>query len=103
VYPFFESERVPSDALPPILPRLHALIVGPGLSRNKAMLQGSLNVIQEAQKLRVPLVIDADGLVLVQEHPEVFTGYHPTVLTPNLNEFKRLCGTFVSIFFCIFK
>lgn len=41
------------------------------------------------------MVIDADGLWLVQEDPEVVKGYKKAVLTPNVVEFKRLCDAVV--------
>lgn len=41
------------------------------------------------------VVIDADGLYLVQNEPEVVRGNAKAVLTPNVVEFKRLCESLV--------
>ncbi|XP_012320182.1 ATP-dependent (S)-NAD(P)H-hydrate dehydratase isoform X2 [Aotus nancymaae] len=55
------------------LPRLHALVVGPGLGRDDALLE---NV--------------KDGLWLVAQQPALIQGYRKAVLTPNHMEFSRL-------------
>ena len=46
----------------------------------------------------MPVVVDADGLFLVQQHPEVIRGYKNAILTPNNIEFKRLCQVMVLLF-----
>ncbi|KAJ1972564.1 hypothetical protein H4R34_005369, partial [Dimargaris verticillata] len=74
-----------------ILQRLHAVIVGPGLSRDAKMLQCAKGIVQRARELKLPIVMDADGLYLVQQDPEVIKGYPHSILTPNVNEFRRLC------------
>ncbi|KAF6084565.1 NAD(P)HX dehydratase [Phyllostomus discolor] len=56
------------------LPRLHALVVGPGLGRDDALLK---NV--------------KDGLWLIAQQPALIQGYQKAVLTPNHMEFIRLC------------
>lgn len=44
-------------------------------------------------EIRVPVVIDADGLNILAEEPEVLKALrHPAVLTPHPGEFARLCG-----------
>ena len=48
-------------------------------------------IIAEVRKREMPLVVDADGLFLVQNRPEIVHGYASAVLTPNVMEFKRLC------------
>lgn len=37
------------------------------------------------------MVIDADGLWLLQNRPELLRGYTRAVITPNVMEFSRLC------------
>lgn len=32
-----------------------------------------------------------DGLALVTARPHIISGYERTILTPNVNEYKRLC------------
>ena len=79
------------------LTRMHALVVGPGLSRNEDLLRSALKIIQEAQAQSVALILDAEGLLLLQRHPELFQSYPMTVLTPNIREFQALCQAFVSL------
>ncbi|KAF9977665.1 hypothetical protein BGZ73_005381 [Actinomortierella ambigua] len=74
-----------------LLKRIHVLVVGPGLSRDELMLGMARYAIQKAQQLEMPIVIDADGLFLVQNNTDVIKGYHKAVLTPNVAEFGRLC------------
>lgn len=73
-----------------VLPRLHALVIGPGLGRDDCVLGAVGRVINAARSLEVPLVIDADGLWLVEMHPELIQGYDKAVLTPNAAEYRRL-------------
>jgi len=74
-----------------LLERLHAVVIGPGLGRDSLMQETAAKVISIVRKRKMPLVLDADGLFLVQNHPEVIKGYASAVLTPNVMEFKRLC------------
>jgi ATP-dependent NAD(P)H-hydrate dehydratase len=73
-----------------MLPRLHSLVIGPGLGRDPLMLSTCAQVIEEAKKQGLPFVLDADGLGLVQSHPELVRGYKSAILTPNVVEFQRL-------------
>lgn len=72
------------------LPRLHALVVGPGLGRDPTLLTTTREVIERAKRREIPIVIDADGLWLVAEWPSVIRGYQKAILTPNYMEFTRL-------------
>ncbi|KAJ3287333.1 hypothetical protein HK104_008649, partial [Borealophlyctis nickersoniae] len=74
-----------------MFPRLHVLVVGPGLSRDEIMLETTKRILVKARERDMPVVIDADGLFLVQNDPSIVKGFHSAVLTPNANEFKRLC------------
>ncbi|KAF9915668.1 hypothetical protein BX616_005634 [Lobosporangium transversale] len=80
------------DDIGTLLKRLHVLVVGPGLSRDKKMLQCAKHAIEKAKELDMPIVIDADGLFLVQNEPDLVQGYTKAVLTPNIVEFGRLCS-----------
>lgn len=73
-----------------MLPRLHVLVVGPGLGRDPLMHATVARVIRAARNKDMPIVIDADGLQLVQNDPELVKGYKSAVLTPNVVEFGRL-------------
>ncbi|RKP37357.1 Ribokinase-like protein [Dimargaris cristalligena] len=74
-----------------LLPRIHALVVGPGLSRDPLLLKCSGMIIEKAKERDMPIVIDADGLLLIQKNPALIAGYQNAILTPNVNEFRRLC------------
>ncbi|KAI9296511.1 carbohydrate kinase [Neoconidiobolus thromboides FSU 785] len=74
-----------------VLKRMHSIVIGPGLSRNKIMLEIAKRIILEAKKLELPIVVDADGLFLIQNEPQIIKGYKKAILTPNLVEFERLC------------
>ncbi|KAF9337793.1 hypothetical protein BGZ91_009244 [Linnemannia elongata] len=80
------------DEINSLLKRIHVLVVGPGLSREKGMLQTAKHAIEVAREQDMPIVIDADALFLIQSDPEVIKGYKKAVLTPNLVEFGRLCN-----------
>ncbi|XP_033095727.1 ATP-dependent (S)-NAD(P)H-hydrate dehydratase-like [Anneissia japonica] len=72
------------------LPRMHSLIIGPGLGRHPRLLENTAIVIKEAKELNIPLVIDADGVYLLSQSPELIHGYTKAILTPNIMEFKLL-------------
>ncbi|KAF9109480.1 hypothetical protein BGX27_007578 [Mortierella sp. AM989] len=80
------------DDISALLKRIHVLVVGPGLSRDEGMLQTARHAIKKARELDIPIVIDADGLFLIQNEPDLVQGYTKAVLTPNLVEFGRLCS-----------
>eukprot|EP00913_Durusdinium_trenchii_P025104 g23564.t1 len=89
-----------------LLPRFHALAIGPGLGRetwhchlaglfrlilDDRVLKAVARIIELAKARELPLVIDADGLWLIERLPELVAGYSRAVLTPNAAEFRRLC------------
>lgn len=84
-------EEVTSPILA-LLPRLHVLVIGPGLGRDKITLKQVAAVIKAArsQDPPVPLVLDADGLFLINSEPELIKGYKECILTPNVVEFARI-------------
>jgi len=47
--------------------------------------------VELAREANLYIVVDADGLWLLQSEPEVIRGYRKAVLTPNVAEFGRLC------------
>lgn len=73
-----------------LLTNLHAVVIGPGLGRDQLMQDTVAEIIKDARKLNVALVLDADALWLVQQRPELIQGYKECVLTPNVVEFARL-------------
>ena len=86
-----------ADAVSANFPRLHALVVGPGLGRDPVVLEAAGEIIARARAAALPVVIDADGLWLVAQDVGVLRrggAAHggPAVLTPNVVEFRRLCA-----------
>eukprot|EP00746_Dinoflagellata_sp_MGD_P073875 gnl/MRDRNA2_/MRDRNA2_299191_c0_seq1.p1 gnl/MRDRNA2_/MRDRNA2_299191_c0~~gnl/MRDRNA2_/MRDRNA2_299191_c0_seq1.p1 ORF type:complete len:296 (+),score=50.26 gnl/MRDRNA2_/MRDRNA2_299191_c0_seq1:105-890(+) len=73
-----------------LLPRFHALTIGPGLGRDDNVLAAVARVIELCRGKDLPLVIDADGLWLIERRPELVKGYKSAVLTPNAAEYRRL-------------
>lgn len=87
------------EELTGLLERLHVLVIGPGLGRDKYMQEAAKTAIAIARQNDMYLVIDADGLWLVQNEPDVVKGYRRAVLTPNVVEFGRLCDKVVRALF----
>jgi ATP-dependent NAD(P)H-hydrate dehydratase len=93
------------------LPNIHSLVIGPGLGRDEPTMETAKSIISEAKKLQLPLVLDGvkqlhsasekkkkndfpsfqDGLFLLSREPSIISGYTRAILTPNLNEYRRLC------------
>ncbi|KAH7488222.1 hypothetical protein PRIC1_007659 [Phytophthora ramorum] len=76
-----------------VLPRLDALVVGPGLGRDTSVQEITRRVIARAKEANLPLVLDGDALYLVSLKPETVKGYKNAILTPNAMEYARLCAT----------
>lgn len=74
-----------------MLPRLHVLVIGPGLGRDPLMQDTCALVIQAARLANIPFILDADGLNLATTRPELVQDYKECILTPNVVEFGRLC------------
>lgn len=72
------------------LDRFDVLVVGPGLGRDDVVLSTVASIMEEARRKNIPMVIDADGLWLVNHWPELVRGYQSAILTPNAAEFRRL-------------
>lgn len=64
-----------------------SIVIGPGLGINKQ----NIRLINELLSLKLPTVIDADGLNTIAEYPELSDDLHELcVLTPHPKEFERL-------------
>ncbi|KAM3707413.1 hypothetical protein ACJW31_02G023000 [Castanea mollissima] len=70
--------------------RFDCLVVGPGLGRDPFLLDCVREILKHARQSNVPIVIDGDGLFLVTDSLDLVSGYPLAVLTPNINEYKRL-------------
>lgn len=94
VNPLLDENRPVSEVrsvLQSLFGRMHSLVIGPGLGRDEHMQKFARVAIEAAREANLYLVIDADGLWLVQNAPETVRGYSRVVLTPNVVEFGRLC------------
>ncbi|KAL0963399.1 hypothetical protein UPYG_G00305840 [Umbra pygmaea] len=89
VHPVLDSPNAVEE-IEKWLPRLHSLVVGPGLGRDEMLLKNTKEVIEKSKSRDIPVVIDADGLWLVAQQPSVIQGYNKGILTPNYMEFTRL-------------
>ncbi|KAL0257323.1 hypothetical protein SLS55_008134 [Diplodia seriata] len=85
-----ESAEAVHDEVTGMLSRLHVIVVGPGLGRDRLMQDTAARVLREARRQNIPFVLDADGLMIAQEQPEIVDGYKECILTPNVVEFGRL-------------
>lgn len=74
-----------------MLPRIHVLVIGPGLGRDPLMQDTVARVVEAARGSDTPVVLDADALQVVQKDPDLVRGWKLAVLTPNVVEFGRLC------------
>ncbi|KAG5887141.1 hypothetical protein JTB14_024250 [Gonioctena quinquepunctata] len=84
-----DSEAI--QKIEPWLERLHVVLIGPGLGRNEKTFAVIEQVIQSCRTKKKPMVIDADGLFLVSQKPDIIKNYPaPLILTPNVMEFNRL-------------
>ncbi|XP_029652790.1 ATP-dependent (S)-NAD(P)H-hydrate dehydratase-like [Octopus sinensis] len=72
------------------LPKMHSVVVGPGLGRHGPLLSTVKDVLAKTISLKLPLVIDADGVYLLSQDPDVIRNYTPAILTPNVVEFSGL-------------
>ncbi|XP_054831084.1 ATP-dependent (S)-NAD(P)H-hydrate dehydratase isoform X2 [Eublepharis macularius] len=72
------------------LPRLHSVVIGPGLGRDDVLLENAKGIIEKSKVKGIPIVIDADGLWLITQQPSLIQGYARAILTPNAMEFSRL-------------
>eukprot|EP00951_Prasinocladus_malaysianus_P023050 scaffold194877_cov46-Prasinocladus_malaysianus.AAC.1 len=51
------------------------MVVGPGLGRNPAMLETAKRIIGFCKEQNMPLILDADGLMIVNKDPSIIEGY----------------------------
>ena len=88
-----EGGKLSFDAvaqLDELLPKMDAVLIGPGLGRSLSVEKIVIHVLQTFQG---PIVLDADGINAVCAHKDILRGRTGlTVLTPHLGEFMRLGG-----------
>ena len=87
------EKSVAGDAVPRAVGLVrgkNALLLGPGLSTHPSTASFVLGLLPQ---VKVPLVIDADGLNIIAAKPDVLGRLRaPAVLTPHPGEFARLVG-----------
>lgn len=94
IFPLPDADgRLSADAVPEILsrlPRMDAVLVGPGLGQS----EGTLAVVRAVlEKAECPVVVDADGINVLRAHRDLLRGRKsPTILTPHDGEFARFGG-----------
>ncbi len=77
-----------------LLPKMDAVLVGPGLGISPDVVSVVEYVIDHAQ---CPLVLDADGINAVAAHKDILRGRTGiTIVTPHEGEFIRLSGSGIS-------
>lgn len=91
VHPLLDSENALKD-IEPWLDRLHVIVIGPGLGRDPDILATVSELIKLCKRSNKPLVIDADGLFLINQDKSLIHDYAGVILTPNVVEFSRLFG-----------
>lgn len=77
-----------TDKIAELLPKMDAVLIGPGLGCNEGTLHVVEYVLTNFQK---PVIVDADGINLLSQHKDVLrsrTG--STILTPHPGEFSRI-------------
>ena len=73
-----------------LLPRMDAVLVGPGLGQSEGTLAGVQEVLHNFEG---PVVLDADGINVLCGHKDILRGRtFPTILTPHDGEFLRIGG-----------
>ncbi|KAK8957052.1 ATP-dependent (S)-NAD(P)H-hydrate dehydratase [Platanthera zijinensis] len=70
--------------------RFDCIVIGPGLGRDPFLLSCVGNIMAQAREAKIPTVIDGDGLFLVTDNLDLVKGNSLAILTPNVNEYKRL-------------
>lgn len=89
--PETEDQSLDASAMATVLPLLagkRCLAIGPGLGTGDGARQLLIGLLQ---KVRAPLVIDADGLNLLAANPDVLKKVRaPVVVTPHPGEMARL-------------
>jgi len=73
------------------LSRMHTVVIGPGLGRDRLIQETVGEIITAIKKKNLPIIIDGDGLWAVENDISLVQGYQRATLTPNVNEFGRLC------------
>lgn len=91
VHPLLQLDKL--EEITTWLQRMDVVLIGCGLGRNTETLNLVKQIIGYVKQLKKPLILDADALYLITEHPAILHGFESDViLTPNRMELARLAG-----------
>ena len=86
-----EDPRKAFSRVPGSLDKFGAVAVGPGLGRDALTGEALHGLMCAAKDSRIPMVVDADALNLLSEHPDWKADIPAgSVMTPHLGELRRL-------------
>lgn len=85
-----EASNKSIDLIRPWLKKMDVVVIGCGLGREQDIVFITLELIKICRCLFIPIIVDADGLFVVAQQPELILGYKNCILTPNLVEFYKL-------------
>ena len=89
VHPVLDKQKS-VDEIGNWLPKMHSVVIGPGLGRHENLLNTVKSLMENIKSLQMPLVVDADGVFLLSQNPDIIRGYRKAILTPNVVEFRNL-------------
>ena len=89
VHPILDAPNA-VEAIAEWLPRIHAMVIGPGLGRDQDVMQNLGTIMKLVIDLEIPLIIDGDGLFFINTNHHLIQGHTSVILTPNAIEFQRL-------------
>jgi len=78
------------ETLKPYIERASSILIGPGLGTEKETFDAVWFLMEKAEKLKIPMVLDADGFKAYTEKKRKLET--EAVLTPHQGEFKMLIG-----------
>ncbi len=79
-----------AEKLNGLLPKMDAVLVGPGIGQSRGTLELVTAVLKNAN---CPVVLDADGINVISAHKDILRErIAPTILTPHDGEFARIGG-----------
>lgn len=68
----------------------HTYGIGPGIGKTSSTVEFLYTFLN---KIKAPVVLDADALNIISDHPELLDGLpENSILTPHIKEFQRLVG-----------
>lgn len=73
-----------------MIKRCNSVIIGCGLGKNTYVQKQVIDIIKYTIDNKIPLVIDGDGLSIINDHIELIHNTTQCIITPNAMEFYRL-------------